>query len=84
MTLASAWLAFGDKAAVGGDISLSRWPSTPWIIVGTLGVIFFGATALIGIAVLLFNPSHRTLPEELEPILRARWQPDSWTEGDSA
>ncbi|MHC3002524.1 hypothetical protein [Gordonia metallireducens] len=150
MTLASAWLAFGDKAAVLGDLPLSRLPSTPWIIVGTLGVIFFGATALVGIAVMLFNPSHTLLalsiddeyltvqyglrrpkivewdnvvdleisgperseltseltvyhqtgrrslselhlskvatglsPEELEPILRARWQPDARTEEDS-
>lgn len=58
MTLASAWLAFGDKAAVVGDVPLSRWPSTPWIIVGTLGVIFFATAAITGIAVMLFNPSH--------------------------
>ncbi|MFE0750390.1 hypothetical protein [Gordonia sp. NPDC058843] len=152
MTLASAWLAFGDKAAVVGDVPLSRWPSAPWIIVGTLGVIFFAATAIAGIAVMLFNPSHALMalsidddyltvqyglrrpitvgwddvvdleisgpqrselsaeltvyyqtgrsrslselhlskmvtglaPEELEKILRARWQPNTRTQTDSA
>ncbi|MCD2147449.1 PH domain-containing protein [Gordonia paraffinivorans] len=149
MALASAWLAFGDKAAVVGDVPLSRSPSTPWIIVGTLGVIFFGVTALGGIAVMLVNPHHALLalsiddehltvqyglrrpktvhwddvvdleisgperseltseltvhyrigrslsqlhlskaatglsPEELEPILRPRWQPDTRTEKNS-